>query len=64
MKAVYRLSELARMAGVSRKVMGRILKANGVLPRRDRGVQEFYLATLRAALPDLWDSIASRAVRE
>jgi hypothetical protein len=61
LKAIYSVSELAKMAGVSRFAMRRLLAPLALTdaatepgPRRKRLV---YLAELRAAAPALWRSM-------
>lgn len=55
-RAVYEVAELARLAGVTRQTMHRILDRLDVstVPGRPTFV---FLAALRRAAPDLWDSI-------
>jgi hypothetical protein len=66
LKAVYSVAELAALAGVSRKVMRRLLAPLELVdvaphpgPRRKRLVR---LADFKAAAPELWRSI--RLARE
>jgi hypothetical protein len=62
LKAVYTVTELARMAGVDKRQLVRRLEHRGVrLDGGGRGwARVVYLASLRAGMPDLWDSILDR----
>jgi hypothetical protein len=57
-KPVYRVTELARMAGVSRWTMLRHLRRKGVPIDTGRGsVAMVTLVALRLAYPELWESM-------
>ncbi len=58
LRAVYTVSELAAMAGVSRHRMNRLLVEAGVLKYRgSRRARTVCLSQLKRGFPDLWDSI-------
>jgi hypothetical protein len=57
-KAVYKIPELAELAGVDRHMMRRLLDRNGVTLERIGTDFIVYLSHIRVAMPDLYDSIA------
>lgn len=59
-QAVYRVSELAQLAGVEKRRMARVLDRSGVEVRTVGGVRLVALTSLRDAWPDLWDSMVLR----
>lgn len=57
-KPIYRVTELARMVGVTRWTMLRHLKRKGVVIEMGRGtVAMVTLVALRTAYPELWESM-------
>ncbi len=57
-KPLYRVTELARMVGVSRWTMLRHLRGKGVVVETGRGaVATVTLVALREAYPELWESM-------
>jgi hypothetical protein len=63
LKAAYSLTELAGMAGLSRKQMRRKLENAQVRTYQstERGKRWVVLASFAEAYPELWDSIILRA---
>ena len=55
--AVLTVPQFAKLAGVSRRRMHRILDAANVPPRRLGLMRLVFLTDLKFALPDLWESI-------
>jgi hypothetical protein len=64
LKAAYSIPELARMSGMHRHKVRRLLEANGVELGRQGRVLVVYLSALKRALPDLWEGILDRAALE
>jgi len=61
LKAVYSVSELAVMAGLSRQQMRRRLKQQaGIQSRGPRRKIDVPLDAFKTAFPDLWESILTR----
>lgn len=54
-RALYTISELAEMAGISRFAMSRLLKSKGIETTTSGRTIYVTLVALKAALPDLWD---------
>lgn len=61
LKAVYSISELARMAGISHQRMRRLLDSGGVQLSQCGANKVVFLAALREAMPMLWESMIDRA---
>jgi hypothetical protein len=61
-QAVYTIGELARLSGLSRYRMLRMLKGAGVKVHRSGRVFVVFLADLNTAFPKLWRSLALRKV--
>ena len=60
LKAVYTVGELARAAGLDKRVFVRMLKNEGLVLRRPAKAGQPQLVTisqLRKSWPDLWDSL-------
>jgi hypothetical protein len=62
LRAVYRIPELARLAGISRWRMRRLLEEGGVELSRSGRMRLVYLADVQRALPVLWESLMQRAL--
>jgi hypothetical protein len=56
-KPVYTMSQLAQLIGQSRRSTERLMLANGVRILRMHHLRLVDLASLRDALPSLWESI-------
>ncbi len=66
LKTIYRVSELAALAGVSRRAMLSLLAGHGITPlRQGRGKPKYVtISELRSAMPELWESmLLARALR-
>lgn len=61
LKSVYKISELAQMAGISRHRMRRLLDSGGVQLANCGSDKVVLLAALREAMPLLWESLLDRA---
>ncbi len=59
-QAVYTVGELAKLAGLSRYRMLRMLEGAGVTVHRSGRVFVVFLADLHTAFPKLWRSLALR----
>ena len=57
LKAVLSVSELARMANLSRHQMARLLRRSEVVFHRNGRKRLIYLSELKRAMPTLWESI-------
>ena len=57
LRAVFSVTELAQMAGISRHAMSRMLKATAVPIRRTGHKRHVFLSDLRIAMPYLWQSM-------
>lgn len=58
LKVAYTIPELAKMAGISRWKMARLLEANGVkLHKAGAKKRTVLLSQIRQCFPDLWDSL-------
>ena len=60
-QAWFTVTELATMAGVSRRRMQRLLETNKVHPKRTGGRTVVFLYQLRNGFPELWYSLKERA---
>lgn len=61
LKVAYTVTELAQMAGESRRKMLRLLLSNGVkLHKRGARGDLVFLSQIRQSFPDLWDSLLDR----
>lgn len=61
LKAVYGVAELARMAGVHRNTMTRLLRSNGVPLVGESGHKKHVLLIeLKTAFPGLWASMVEK----
>jgi hypothetical protein len=57
MKAVYSVGELAKLTGLSRKRILKLLQERGVNLSKDTRPMYVFLSELQRALPELWESL-------
>jgi hypothetical protein len=61
LRAAYSLGQLARMAGMDRRTLNRLLESNRVkMVRNRRGHRWVCLSALREQWPDFWTSVLDR----
>ena len=57
LKVSFSVPELARLAGMSRWAMGRLLRTAGVVIHRSGHKRVVFLSEVKRALPALWESV-------
>jgi excisionase family DNA binding protein len=61
LKAVYTVTEIANMAGISHHRTARLLRNGGVELVRTGRNYAIFLSSIQEAMPKLWESILQRA---